>query len=189
MYDNGNYDPSFRYDRYRDDRYDGGQSILPKVLFIIMILVVVTFVLGTIIAFATKKGNIGHEYRRVDPSPEKVVNRSQRSSSRLKTSALGQIRISMQPDSENEKGAMLVVSPWFSYPEDDVQLDEEIFQKDRLIKSLISTYFSSRSKKTVLSTGEKKVKEEIRDSINSQLVMGEINALYFDEYMFFELNF
>ncbi|MBP5174723.1 MAG: flagellar basal body-associated FliL family protein, partial [Treponema sp.] len=86
----------------------------------------------------------------------------------------------------SDAGTLLIVSPWFSYPEGDIQLFEEIAQKDRLIKTIISNYFMSYTKSDLISKGEKKIKEELRDQINDQLVLGKINSVYFDQYIFFD---
>ena len=198
MYDERHYGPGnvdvnqfgTQYGRFEDDPYPQAQkeSRLPKILLFVLIGVAVIFILGTVVAFASKKGNLGHAYRHSDPSPEKVVNRSRRSSKKLTTTNLGQMRVSIPGESDGKGKALLVVSPWFAYPEDDIQLFEEISQKDRLIKSLVSTYFSARTKSQLLALGEKKVKDELRSQINEQLVLGDIEALYFDEYIFFDEN-
>lgn len=182
MYNNEDFNR--QYMNFENAPYPEKTSALPRILFFILLFVVAFFVVGTGIAFAVKKGNLGHEYRHAEPSPEQVVNRSLKSSTKLKTSRLGQLRISTAGDTEDDK-AILCVSPWLSYPDNDVQLFEEIFQKERLFKSIISSYFSGKSKKQLLSIGEKKIKEELRQQINSQLILGKITAIYFDDYIFF----
>ncbi|MBQ3799151.1 MAG: flagellar basal body-associated FliL family protein, partial [Treponema sp.] len=98
---------------------------------------------------------------------------------------LGQIR-AVTKSAGDQGGVLLVVSPWFSYPSSDIQLYEELAQKERQAKSLIIGYFSSYTKEQLLGMGEQKVKDGIRDKINEQLVMGQISSVYFDDYMFFE---
>ena len=44
----------------------------------------------------------------------------------------------------------------------------------------------SYTKSDLISKGEKKIKEELRDQINDQLVLGKINSVYFDQYIFFD---
>lgn len=186
-YDDRNYTPEPRYGRYVEEPYTVEEkSKLPKILLFILILVALIFILGTIIAFATKKGKLGHEYRQADPSPEKVINRSGRSSSRVTTSSLGQLRIKTKSEKEDGSSSILVISPWFSYPENDVQLFEEISKKDRQIKSIVNSYFSAHTKQELLAEGEKKIKEDLKTLINEQLVLGDLTAIYFDEYIFFD---
>lgn len=182
-YDPRNHDSYYRFD---DEPYQEQKSNAPKILFIILIGVVTFFLLGTIIALASKKGTLGNKYRQEDPSPEKVVNRSLRSKSKLTTTSLGQLRIINQAEEGNSRGAIMCVSPWFSYPEDDVQLFEEIAQRDIQLKSLVSNYFSSKTKKQILSIGEKQVKEDLKNLINELLVLGDIENIYFEQYLFFD---
>ena len=131
--------------------------------------------------------NAENQYRRSDPTPQKVINRSKRSKSKVTTfNELGQMRPITRAESDEEAGCVMVVTPWFSFPDDDTPLYEEISQKDRLIKSIINDYFTTHTKSELLSIGEKQIKEELTEQINEQLVMGKITKLYFDEYQFFQ---
>lgn len=161
-------------------------SRLPKILSIVLMVVVVAIV-STGILFIAFNRNAENQYRRNDPSPQKVINRSKRSKSQVTTyNELGQMRPITRAPSDEEAGTVMVVTPWFSFPDGDTPLYEEISQKDRLIKSIIFEYFTSHTKQELLSTGEKRIKEELTDKINEQLVMGKITSLYFDEYQFFQ---
>ena len=91
-----------------------------------------------------------------------------------------------KPEPNDETGSVMVVTPWFSFPDGDTPLYEEISQKDRLIKNIIFEYFTTHTKSELLQTGEKTIKEELTEQINEQLVMGKITKLYFDEYQFFK---
>lgn len=168
--------------RYEEENQKSG---FIQLLFFILIALVVLFVVGTIIGLVSKKDDLGHQYRKADPTPEKVVNRSGKSSSRVTTSDLGQFRISTK-STDDEKSVLLVLSPWISYPENDVQLFEEISTKNRKLKSIVNEYFSARSKKEIHSLGEKKIKEELKSKIDEELIMGDISAIYFEQYLFFE---
>lgn len=159
---------------------------LPKILSVVLMVVVVGFVSTGILFIAFNK-NAENQYRRNDPTPQKVINRSKKSKSKVTTyNELGQMRPITRAPSETEAGTVMVVTPWFSFPDDDTPLYEEISQKDRLIKSIIFEYFTTHTKEELLLTGEKKIKEELTDQINEQLVMGKITKLYFDEYQFFQ---
>ncbi|MBO4320551.1 MAG: flagellar basal body-associated FliL family protein [Treponema sp.] len=161
-------------------------SKLPKILSIALMVVVVAF-LSTGILFIAFNRNAENQYRRNDPTPQKVINKSKRSKSAVTTyNELGQMRPITKAESDEEAGSVMVVTPWFSFPDDDTPLYEEISQKDRLIKSIILEYFTTHTKSELLATGEKKIKEEITEQINDQLVMGKITQLYFDEYQFFQ---
>ncbi len=161
-------------------------SRLPKILSVVLMVVVVGFV-STGILFIAFNRNAENQYRRNDPTPQKVINRSKRSKSKVTTfNELGQMRPITRAESDEEAGCVMVVTPWFSFPDDDTPLYEEISQKDRLIKSIINDYFTTHTKSELLSIGEKQIKEELTEQINEQLVMGKITKLYFDEYQFFQ---
>ena len=96
------------------------------------------------------------------------------------------MRQTTKTEDAGDPGTLLIVSPWFSYPDGDIQLYEELSQKDRLIKTIISNYFMSYTKGELIDKGEKKIKEELKEQINNQLVMGKITTVYFDQYIFFD---
>ena len=160
-------------------------SRLPKILSVVLMVVVVGFV-STGILFIAFNRNAENQYRRNDPTPQKVVNRSKGKSKVTTYNELGQMRPVTKAEADEESGSAMVVTPWFSFPDDDTPLYEEISQKDRLIKNIIFEYFTTHTKSELLSTGEKRIKEELTDQINEQLVMGKISKLYFDEYQFFK---
>ncbi|MBP5753326.1 MAG: flagellar basal body-associated FliL family protein [Treponema sp.] len=161
-------------------------SRLPKILSIVLMVVVVGFV-STGILFIAFNRDAENQYRRNDPTPQKVINRNKGSKSKVTIyNELGQMRPMTKPEPNDETGSVMVVTPWFSFPDGDTPLYEEISQKDRLIKNIIFEYFTTHTKSELLQTGEKTIKEELTEQINEQLVMGKITKLYFDEYQFFK---
>ena len=84
-----------------------------------------------------------------------------------------------------DTGEIVVVSPWFTYPAGDSALFEELSQKERMAKNIVYEYFSTRTRKELLKHGEKNIKDDLLKEINSQLVLGKINGIYFSEYIFF----
>lgn len=165
---------------------DGSYKGLNKMLLLILIAMLIVFVGGTALALAKNGGELSTRYRKSDPTPKQVVSSSLKSKQSVSAyTELGQIR-AVTKGKGDQSGSLLVVSPWFSYPSSDIQLYEELSQKEKQAKSLIIGYFSSYTKEQLLGMGEQKVKEGIRDKINEQLVMGQISSVYFDDYMFFE---
>ena len=181
-------DMAYRYRRFEDDLpYDERESVVQKVLGAILALLVLILVLGTVFALTVGKKKVGSEYRQVDPTPQQVVNMSARKGGKLSTyNSLGQLRPLTKAEGAGKDGAVLVVSPWFTYPEGDTPLFEEISQKDRLIKNVITEYFAGRTKSELLAMGEKNVKAELLNLVNDQLVLGKISAIYFDQYIFLQ---
>ena len=186
-HDNGKfYSQEQDYGERRGRKDDGSYKGLNKMLLLILIAMLIVFVGGTALALAKNGGELSTRYRKSDPSPKQVVSSSLKSKQSVSAyTELGQIR-AVTKGKGDQSGSLLVVSPWFSYPSSDIQLYEELSQKEKQAKSLIIGYFSSYTKEQLLGMGEQKVKEGIRDKINEQLVMGQISSVYFDDYMFFE---
>ena len=160
-------------------------DVLNRILAITAGTISAAIAIATITAFAVSGGNPGKNYRRADPDPMKMINRSKGKEDAVDAfTDISQIRIQTRVESEDEEPAVIVVSPWFSYPAGDQQLFEELSQKERQMRGIFSGYFSSRTSKDLMDKGEVKIKEELLDEINAQLVMGKIRAVYFNDYIF-----
>jgi len=158
-----------------------------KILLGIIALIVVLVVTVSIIAFSEK--SLAHKYRKTDPQPETVGKIKLSDGSSQKQAAftqLGQLRIPLELENADGSRSTLVVSPWFAYPEDDSAFFEEINAKSRKIKAIISDYFIHKSRDQLLSSGEPKIKEELLNYINTELILGRISAVYFNEYLFLD---
>ncbi len=170
------------------DNTTSGDEILdrlPRILTKVLIGVAALVFLSGLIAFFVRKDRIGENYRKTDPSVEKVINRSKRAKDTVSAyTNLGQLRITIRQDTDKDS-SVLVISPWFSYPQGDTAFEEEIAKKERQIKAIFADYFSSYTKKELLKKGEDQIKQELKDTINSQLVLNQIKDLYFNEYIFF----
>ena len=99
---------------------------------------------------------------------------------------IGQLRIFTKQISEKDEQVVIVVSPWFSYPAEDKALFEELSLKERQIKSIFTNYFSALTFSQIRAKGENLIKEELLQKINENLVMGQIRAVYFNDYIFIE---
>ncbi len=169
-----------------DDRNENALKGLNRLLVVVLVALLVVFVGGTAVAIANNGGVLSPRYRRVDPTPKQVVNSSLRSKKSVSAyTELGQIRTVTKGEGE-APGTLLVITPWFSYPSVDTQLYEELSQKKMQEKSIVIGCISSHTKKELLEMGEQAVKDEIRDRINAALILGKIENVYFDEYLFFE---
>ena len=83
-----------------------------------------------------------------------------------------------------DENSVLILEPWFPYKQDDVAFLEEINEKSRAIKILITSYFKTKTKAELLRAGENAIKKELLAEINNMLVMGKFSAIYFSEYLF-----
>lgn len=163
-----------------------GGSMLNKVLLAVLLALVVILVCGTAVGLVSGTHKKSPQYRRADPSPQKVTHSGKKNQKLDAFTELGQIRAVTKAEEGEEGGILLVVSPWFSYQSGDTALFEELAQKNRQEKAIILNYFGSYTEKELLAKGERNVKEELLSLINEQLVLGKITNVYFDQYLFFE---
>ncbi len=160
---------------------------LPIILLIIIIGIVIAITGITAVALIRSHGNLNGTYRKADPEPQQVVNLSKKKGTGLEAyTELGQMRVVTRAEDSDGYGSILIVAPWFTYPEEDTELFEEIVKKERMEKSVINEYFANRSRYQLLSMGEENVKNDILDLINQQLVLGKIEKIYFSQYLFIE---
>ena len=162
-------------------------SLFTKIIIYCIAGVVAVLLLGTIVAFASRKAAPGKSIRKADPSPQKVINMSAATDEKVAAyTTLGELRAVTKAPDEKSDGTVLVVTPWFSYPDGDTVLFEELSDKSRQLKGLITSYFGGYTVTELHAMGEKKVKEDLLHLINEQLVLGKITSVYFDSYVFFE---
>jgi flagellar basal body-associated protein FliL len=154
------------------------QLRITTVLSTILCILAGVIVLGTVIAFASKQAEPGADLRKAEKMPTSPGNG-------ISYTSLGQMRVSTLPPDAHSDGELVIVTAWFSYPSGDSAFDEEIFQKLRKIKSVVMDYFPRHTKKELLDMGETAVKKELARNINAELVLGAIENLYFDDYIFF----
>lgn len=158
---------------------------LPKILLKVLAAVAAIVFLACLIAFIVRHDKAGQNYRKSDPSVEKVLNRSKKTDEKVSAyTQLGQLRLSLRAE-EGKTATILLVSPWFSYPQGDSAFEEELSKKERQIKSIFTEYFSCYTKDELLKKGEVTIKSELKDTINSSLVLNQIKDIYFSEYVFF----
>src|SRR5574344_2446746 len=134
-------------------------SLFTKIIIYCIAGVVAVLLLGTIVAFASRKAAPGKSIRKADPSPQKVINMSAATDEKVAAyTTLGELRAVTKAADDKTDGTVLVVTPWFSYPDGDTVLFEELSDKTRRFKAIIAQYFSEHTVKELHSIGEKKVK-------------------------------
>ena len=140
--------------------------------------------LGTAAAFIAGK-RPGGAYRKSDP--KSVLEISGESGAQSEFKEFGTLRIRLMPEKgSNAPGALLVVTPWLSYGSSDSAFYEELVAKKKMFSSYIMEYFSEKTKNALLSIGEKQAKKDLLQRMNSQLSLGKLQAIYFDDYMFLD---
>ncbi|MDR1786610.1 MAG: hypothetical protein LBR23_09165 [Spirochaetaceae bacterium] len=141
---------------------------------------------GTLLAFALGKARPGVSLRRAEPAPRETAGKPAVPGRDVAYTALGQIRVSARGDSPDGEGAVVLVSPWFSYSPGDSAFYEELSAKNRKLRAIFVDYFSRRTPSELLRKGEAAVKKELAELINGELTLGRISELFFDEYVFFD---
>ncbi|MCH5291700.1 MAG: hypothetical protein J1D88_08120 [Treponema sp.] len=160
---------------------------LQKILGLIIALLAIVLVFGTAIVLVQRRDRLHATYRHSDPTPEAVVNLSAKKNENIAAyTGLGEIRALTRSPDEEHAGTVLVVTPWFSYSKDDNALFEELSQKNRQCRALVSDFFASYTRKELQVMGEQAVKDALLNAVNRELVLGAITAVYFNEYIFFE---
>ena len=151
--------------------------------FIVILAVITLFIVAvTLAAVYTKKASPGAGLRKNDPTPESLsVSFKQLHKSAF--TRIGQLRTSTAPD-ENDRRAVVIITPWLEYPGNDAAFYEELDSKLRSIRAIITNYFINYTYPEILKKGELTVKQELTDEINGQLVLGAISAIYFNDYQF-----
>lgn len=157
---------------------------LNKALLTLIAAALVIIFFGS--AVGLTKNNPSEDFRQADPEPQKVINYSAKKNEKIAAyTELGEIRAVCKAPSEDEKGTIVLIRPWFSYPDGDTVLFEELSDKSRKLKVIFSDYFASHTEDELTLLGETKIKQDLCHLINAELVLGKITAVYFDAYIFF----
>lgn len=154
------------------------------------ILIYVIAALGAIIIFCTLTAFLAgkasfNTYRKGDP--QSVSEIKSNDDKEILEFKFGTLRALTAPEKkEFSNGTNLVVTPWLTYTSRDSAFYEELIQKKQTLTNIFLNYFASRTPKELYSLGEKKIKSELLVLINDELVLGKIEAVYFDDYIFLD---
>lgn len=150
---------------------------------IIIVLGALIFISSIVVLIAGKRP--GMNLRRSDPAGVEQIKGAGENLNEFKE--FGTLRISTMPNEDSQESrSVLVVTPWLSYEENGSAFYEELVSRKRLFTSFFVEYFSSHSKNALLSIGEKNVKQELLTKFNSELRLGQLSAIYFDDYIFLD---
>ena len=164
----------------------GMKSDINKILTYIIYVLLGIIVVGTLIAIVTGKANLSQRYRRRDPSGVAEIF-SKNGAEMQEFKEFGTLRALTKPESDSvSNGVNLVVTPWLSYQKADSAFYEELAHKKKKLETIFLSYFASRTQKELFSLGEKNIKKELCNLVNEQLVLGKVDAVYFDDYIFLE---
>jgi len=142
------------------------------VLVVAVIALAAVIAFGTIWAFAFGPANA----RRADPAAETIVAES--GGKRAVFGGIGQLRAATADDD----AVTVVVSPYFPYPAADAPFREELVSRTVEMRRLVLDWFRARRASDLADLGEDGVKAALLTEINRVLLLGRLEAVYFDEY-------
>ena len=167
-------------------RFDIQKITLNQVLTVIACFIAFVIILSTILGLAKKsaeKKNI-----QIAQNPSIVVAQGQEAldGKYYSFKNMERMRIIPAADKGQNPNLTIIVSPYFSYQKDDKEFFEELSRKNPVIKSIIINYFSSKTEKQLKQLNEDKIKADLKDLINQNLVLNQIENVYFSEYIFLQ---
>ena len=145
-----------------------------KVLLYICALIFISAVFVTAYVMTSHPEKIGSGLRRIEHVPDNLEKKS----GKTVYKDIGQLRAI----TADVPPVSLVVTPYFTFPSADGEFFEELVQKKRRLRSVFLDYFALHSKDEL--TDEKKVKQELLEKLNAELMLGKIEVLYFEVYQF-----
>lgn len=156
-------------------------SAVQRVLLYTCIFIVSFILITTCALLISGRFKPGKTLRKTDIQPEELSQTTVAGNQEAFT-GLGTIRTG----THDKPSVPIVITPFFSYPADDTQYYEELCRKTDRISLLIKNYFAEFTKEQLLENGEQKVKKDLLQLINDELVLGQISTLYFEQYIFFD---
>lgn len=160
--------------------YNQGMDRFRHICFFTVIGAALIIIFGTAIAFVSGRAKPGTALRKKDPAPEILEKKVQ--PGRAVFTHIGTIRCV----TSDTPAVPLVITPYFRYAADDAAFYEELTQKVRKMRLIIGDYTAQYTREKLLEKGEEKIKKDLTDLINRELVLGKIETLYFSDYIFFE---
>lgn len=164
-------------------------NLINKILLIIIGILIGIIIIGTLGGLISKKARPGKNLRTVDPSPTEIESLNKNRDTQIAAyTGIETLRIVTAADATNpdDHGSTLILSPWFSYPESNTEFFEELSKKRGLLTGIITSYFSTKTKETLLMTSEDDIKSSILEEINNQMTLGKLEQLYFTDYLFLD---
>jgi len=145
-------------------------------------LLLLAIIAGSAVALCIKNAVPGLGLRKIDPVPEHL---SEKNPENAAFTLIGQLRTATKPDADEHR-TVIIITPWLEYKNGDDSLYEELDTKQRSLRSAISSYFTRFTDEELHLRGETLVKADLLALVNSMLVLGKVQAIYFNEYQFFD---
>lgn len=165
------------------------RTFINKILISIIIGLILVIITGTILVKTQHKNQSpeillsqGKAVSLMEPADDSVIAYYKLDTIRIITAE------SMADDkaSDESTGTVLVITPWLAYPAGDTVFYEELARKRGVIKGLLTSYFSARTKNQLLEETEVFIEDKLKNQINDTLSLGKISDIYFTDYIFLE---
>lgn len=144
-------------------------------LIVLIILVIISISIYTFFSTNNKKN-------KPDVQPKEQLSINTELQNKLIYTNFGQIRTT----TSDMPPIPIVLKPSFSYSSENIPLFEEVAQKNNKLKNIITHFFSEKKIVQLKQLGEENIKTQLLEQINSELIMGNIQAIYFEDYIFLE---
>lgn len=173
---------------------EGSSTALVAALSAIAALLFVAIIAGTLWAFAS--GNAKPSARRsarVNPSAVELASGTV--GGKAVFSDIGTLRLALRKSAKEQNGAKasgeeplvtVILTPFIPYDGTDVPFREELVSKNRSMRATIRAWFLSRTLDEIEALGESAVKDALTREINSLLVLGSIETVWFTDYLTIE---
>lgn len=157
---------------------------LNKILLCIIAVLLLVILIGTVAGLISKSNN----------KPEVLISKGKAENlappadtTEISYFELGRMRIIPEIDEDSDNlETVMVVTPWLAYPAGDTVFYEEISRKQGVIKSVFTTFFSTKTKNQILSESEEKITTALIEEINKKLSLGKVSNIFFTDYIFLE---
>lgn len=119
------------------------------------------------------------------PETTELQSLNKKSEKNISTyTGFGTLRAVTKIEEGEDFGVALVLTPWFSYTEEDSSFYEELSKKRILMIGIFTNYFSSKTYNQLQKLTEEKIKADLLELINSQLSLGKISQIYFTDFIY-----
>lgn len=167
------------------DDFKNNNTRMERILCYIIAGLISIIILVTIVASIAKLFTKNKNQLISDPLPTEIESLNKKNGEEM-AAFTGISTIRATTLSSQSSTSILIITPWFSYPADDTEFYEELSRKRTLITSIITYYFSSKTKDEIIALPEETIKSALLTEINGNLSLGKLNQLYFTDFIFFE---
>ena len=153
-------------------------KILFRLMVLLILIIIGVLIAGTIYAFTRPSGS--EPVFSIGNSSADIREQAVTNDGVSIFAGIGRLRIPLANSST------LILSIAFPYPSDDRVFTEELAVKIGEFRAIAGDYFSSLPSEKLQNLDEEAAKTEILRRYNSNLRLGKIQALYFNDLMIIE---